>query len=75
MNSRKELAEVTAILNTRRVDELMAAGVTIVDPASTAGSTHVGEIVRPGTGTDGWRDRAPTTPKRPSTRWPVRATV
>ena len=34
VNSRKELAEVTAILNTRRVDELMAAGVTIVDPAS-----------------------------------------
>jgi bifunctional UDP-N-acetylglucosamine pyrophosphorylase/glucosamine-1-phosphate N-acetyltransferase len=34
VNSRKELADVTAILKTRRVDELMAAGVTIVDPAS-----------------------------------------
>jgi bifunctional UDP-N-acetylglucosamine pyrophosphorylase / glucosamine-1-phosphate N-acetyltransferase len=34
VNSRKELADVTATLNTRRVDELMAAGVTIVDPAS-----------------------------------------
>jgi bifunctional UDP-N-acetylglucosamine pyrophosphorylase / glucosamine-1-phosphate N-acetyltransferase len=34
VNSRKELAEVTAILNATRADELMAAGVTIVDPAS-----------------------------------------
>jgi bifunctional UDP-N-acetylglucosamine pyrophosphorylase/glucosamine-1-phosphate N-acetyltransferase len=34
VNSRKELAEVTAILNRARVDELMAAGVTIVDPAT-----------------------------------------
>jgi len=35
VNSRKELAQVTAILNAARHDELMAAGVTIVDPAST----------------------------------------
>ncbi|HEX5474014.1 MAG TPA: bifunctional UDP-N-acetylglucosamine diphosphorylase/glucosamine-1-phosphate N-acetyltransferase GlmU [Vicinamibacterales bacterium] len=34
VNSRKELAEVTAILNQGRTEELMAAGVTIVDPAS-----------------------------------------
>ena len=35
VNSRKELADVTAILNQTRIDSLMAAGVTIVDPAST----------------------------------------
>jgi bifunctional UDP-N-acetylglucosamine pyrophosphorylase/glucosamine-1-phosphate N-acetyltransferase len=35
INSRKELAEVTAIMNRNRAEELMAAGVTIVDPAST----------------------------------------
>ncbi len=35
VNSRRELADVTAILNTSRADELMAAGVTIIDPAST----------------------------------------
>ena len=35
VNSRKELADVTAILNQTRIDALMAAGVTIVDPAST----------------------------------------
>jgi bifunctional UDP-N-acetylglucosamine pyrophosphorylase/glucosamine-1-phosphate N-acetyltransferase len=34
VNSRKELADVTAILKSSRVDELMAAGVTIIDPAS-----------------------------------------
>lgn len=34
VNSRKELAEVTAILKARRSEELMASGVTIVDPAS-----------------------------------------
>src|SRR5262249_23621376 len=33
VNSRKELADVTAILNAGRNDALMAAGVTIVDPA------------------------------------------
>jgi bifunctional UDP-N-acetylglucosamine pyrophosphorylase/glucosamine-1-phosphate N-acetyltransferase len=35
VNSRKELADVTAILNARRNEELMAAGVTLIDPAST----------------------------------------
>jgi bifunctional UDP-N-acetylglucosamine pyrophosphorylase / glucosamine-1-phosphate N-acetyltransferase len=34
VNSRKELADVTAILNASRNEALMAAGVTIVDPAS-----------------------------------------
>lgn len=35
VNSRKELADVTAILRTARNEELMDAGVTIVDPATT----------------------------------------
>ena len=35
VNSRKELADVTAILNHTRNEALMAAGVTLVDPAST----------------------------------------
>ena len=34
VNSRKELADVAAILRTTKNDELMAAGVTIVDPAT-----------------------------------------
>ena len=34
VNSRRELADVTAILKETRNDELMAAGVSIVDPAS-----------------------------------------
>ena len=34
VNSRKELADVTAFLKTRRNDELMASGVTLVDPGS-----------------------------------------
>jgi bifunctional UDP-N-acetylglucosamine pyrophosphorylase/glucosamine-1-phosphate N-acetyltransferase len=34
VNSRKELADVTAILRTTRNDALMASGVTIVDPAT-----------------------------------------
>ena len=34
VNSRKELADVTAILKMTKNDALMAAGVTIVDPAS-----------------------------------------
>src|SRR3954465_7101512 len=33
VNSRKELAHVATILNSRKNDELMAAGVTLVDPA------------------------------------------
>ena len=35
VNSRRELAEVTGILNSKRLDLLMADGVTIIDPAST----------------------------------------
>lgn len=35
VNSRKELADVSRILRDRKNDELMAAGVTIVDPATT----------------------------------------
>jgi len=35
VNSRRELAEVSAILKAERADALMTAGVTIVDPAST----------------------------------------
>jgi bifunctional UDP-N-acetylglucosamine pyrophosphorylase / glucosamine-1-phosphate N-acetyltransferase len=34
VNSRRELADVTTILKTTRNEELMAAGVSIVDPAS-----------------------------------------
>jgi bifunctional UDP-N-acetylglucosamine pyrophosphorylase/glucosamine-1-phosphate N-acetyltransferase len=35
VNSRRELADVTAILKDRKNQALMAAGVTIVDPATT----------------------------------------
>ena len=35
VNSRSELADVAALLRDRKNDELMAAGVTIVDPATT----------------------------------------
>jgi bifunctional UDP-N-acetylglucosamine pyrophosphorylase/glucosamine-1-phosphate N-acetyltransferase len=35
VNSRRELADVSAILRQTRNEELMAAGVTIIDPAST----------------------------------------
>ena len=35
VNSRKELAEVGSILRTAKLEALMEAGVTIVDPAST----------------------------------------
>jgi bifunctional UDP-N-acetylglucosamine pyrophosphorylase / glucosamine-1-phosphate N-acetyltransferase len=35
VNSRRELADVSRILKDRKNDELMAAGVTIVDPATT----------------------------------------
>ncbi|MDH4282950.1 MAG: bifunctional UDP-N-acetylglucosamine diphosphorylase/glucosamine-1-phosphate N-acetyltransferase GlmU, partial [Myxococcales bacterium] len=35
VNSRKELADVAAIFRERKNDELMASGVTIVDPATT----------------------------------------
>ena len=35
VNSRKELADVAAILRASKIDALMASGVTIVDPATT----------------------------------------
>ena len=35
VNSRSELAEVSAIMRQKKNEELMAAGVTIIDPAST----------------------------------------
>jgi bifunctional UDP-N-acetylglucosamine pyrophosphorylase/glucosamine-1-phosphate N-acetyltransferase len=35
VNSRKELADASRVLRDRKNDELMAAGVTIIDPAST----------------------------------------
>ena len=35
VNSRRELAEVSAIMRQTKNEELMAAGVTIIDPAST----------------------------------------
>ena len=35
VNSRKELANVTAVLKSKRNEELMESGVTIVDPATT----------------------------------------
>jgi len=41
VNSRKELADVAAILRTARNEELMASGVTLVDPATA----YIGEDV------------------------------
>ncbi len=38
VNSRRELADVSAILRSNKNEELMASGVTIVDPATT----HIG---------------------------------
>jgi len=35
VNSRRELADTSAVLRDRKNDELMASGVTIVDPATT----------------------------------------
>lgn len=35
INQRRELAKAEAVLRQRKCDELMAAGVTIIDPAST----------------------------------------
>jgi bifunctional UDP-N-acetylglucosamine pyrophosphorylase/glucosamine-1-phosphate N-acetyltransferase len=35
VNSRQELAEISALLRTRRNAELMEAGVTVIDPATT----------------------------------------
>ena len=52
VNSRKELADVVRILQARKNDELMADGVTIVDPASTfiGPDVTVGAdtVIRPG---------------------------
>jgi bifunctional UDP-N-acetylglucosamine pyrophosphorylase/glucosamine-1-phosphate N-acetyltransferase len=52
VNSRKELAEVATILKARKNEELMAAGVTLVDPATTFidPDVIVGQdtIIRPG---------------------------
>jgi bifunctional UDP-N-acetylglucosamine pyrophosphorylase/glucosamine-1-phosphate N-acetyltransferase len=47
VNSRKELAHVTAILKTSKNDALMASGVTLVDPATV----YVGPEVTVGTDT------------------------
>ena len=52
VNSRKELADVATILKARKNEELMAAGVTLVDPATTfiGPDVTVGPdtIIRPG---------------------------
>jgi len=41
INSRRELAEATRILQERKLDELMASGVTLVDPRRTHVETEV----------------------------------
>lgn len=52
VNSRKELAEVAAILRASKIEELMAGGVTVVDPATTyiEPDVRVGPdtVIRPG---------------------------
>lgn len=52
VNSRKELADVAAVLRTTKIDALMAEGVTIVDPATTYIEPDVtvgpDTIIRPG---------------------------
>jgi bifunctional UDP-N-acetylglucosamine pyrophosphorylase/glucosamine-1-phosphate N-acetyltransferase len=57
VNSRKELADVSATLRSTRAEELMAAGVTIVDPASTwiGADVTVGAdtVLHPGTYLEG----------------------
>ena len=57
VNSRKELAEVAAILRATKNEELMASGVTIVDPAATyiAPDVTVGadSIIHPGVHLEG----------------------
>jgi bifunctional UDP-N-acetylglucosamine pyrophosphorylase/glucosamine-1-phosphate N-acetyltransferase len=35
VNSRRELAEVSRIVRTAKIEELMAAGVTVIDPSTT----------------------------------------
>jgi bifunctional UDP-N-acetylglucosamine pyrophosphorylase/glucosamine-1-phosphate N-acetyltransferase len=57
INSRSELAEVSRIVRQRKNDELMAAGVTIEDPATTYvdAAVHVGAdtIVHPSVSLEG----------------------
>jgi bifunctional UDP-N-acetylglucosamine pyrophosphorylase/glucosamine-1-phosphate N-acetyltransferase len=57
VNSRKELAELAAILNARTNEALMQSGVTIVDPATTyiAPEVNVGidTIIHPGVHLEG----------------------
>ena len=47
VNSRRELAEVSRIVRTEKIDALMAAGVTVIDPATTYVESDV--IVGPDT--------------------------
>ncbi len=53
VNSRRQLAEAEAVLRRRKNDELMAAGVTIIDPAQTyveeSVSVGMDTILEPGT--------------------------
>lgn len=57
INSRKNLATATKIMNQRKLDELMDNGVTIVDPQSTwiSGDTEIGTdtVVFPATYIEG----------------------
>lgn len=57
INSREELAAATRLMNQRKLHELMANGVTIVDPASTwiSQDTEIGSdtVVFPGTYIEG----------------------
>ena len=57
INSRENLAAATSLMNQRKLHELMASGVTIVDPASTwiSQDTEIGAdtIVFPGTYIEG----------------------
>ncbi|HEX9191155.1 MAG TPA: bifunctional UDP-N-acetylglucosamine diphosphorylase/glucosamine-1-phosphate N-acetyltransferase GlmU, partial [Candidatus Deferrimicrobiaceae bacterium] len=52
INSRRELAEATGILLRKKLDELMASGVTVVDPSRTYVETGVSvgqdSVVEPG---------------------------
>ncbi len=58
VNSRKELADVAATLRDRKNEELMAAGVTILDPGDDLGSAR--RCRRPGHGAAS--ERAPRGP-------------
>jgi bifunctional UDP-N-acetylglucosamine pyrophosphorylase/glucosamine-1-phosphate N-acetyltransferase len=52
VNSRRELAEAGRIVRERKLEELMAAGVTVIDPASTyidtAVEVGVDSVIHPG---------------------------